>query len=346
MRKLMMIFLLALCLAVPAFATEYTAPSAPESVQSLMSAETESFGAGLWHVLKSAVSNLQPEITTAVGTCLGICAIVLLTSILNGMPGKSKNVVGFACVLAISTLLMSRTNALITLGSDTVQELSDYGKLLLPVMTGALAAQGGVTGATALYSGSMIFNAVLATLIGKLLLPLIYMFLTLGIACSAIGEELLKKIRDFVKWLMTWGLKTILYVFTGYMTLTGVVSGATDATALKAAKLTISGVVPVVGGILSDASEAVVLGAGVMKSATGVYGVTALLAVCVTPFLQIGIQYLVLKLTAALCGVFGVKQASDIVGDFSSAMGLLLGMTGAVCIMLMISVTCFMKGMG
>lgn len=342
----MMILSLVFVLAVPAFATEYTAPAAPDSVRPLMPAETETFGEGLWKVIRSAVAAVRPEISAAAGTCLAISGIVLLTSLLNGMPGKSKHVTGFACVLALSTVLMSQTNTLISLGSDTVRDLTEYGKLLLPVMTGALAAQGGTTGAAALYTGTMVFNTILTTLIGKLLVPMIYMFLILSIAGSAIGEDILKKIRDLIKWLMTWGLKIILYVFTGYMSITGVISGTADAAAVKAAKLTISGMVPVVGGILSDASEAVVLGAGVMKSAAGVYGVTALLVIFISPFLQIGIQYLVLKLTAALCSAFDVKQASDLVEDFSGAMGLLLGMTGTVCIMQLISVICFMKGMG
>ena len=138
----------------------------------------------------------------------------------------------------------------------------------------------------------------------------------------------------------------MLYIFTGYLSITGVITGTADAAAVKAAKLTISGAVPVVGGILSDASEAVIVGAGVMKNAVGVYGLLAVLALFITPFLQIGVQYLLLKLTAVLCGVFGVKEASALVEDFSSAMGLLLGMTGTISFLMLISTICFMKGMG
>lgn len=346
MKRLLMITALVLLLVIPVAATEYTAPTVPDSARPLMPAETETFGEGLWSVVKSAISLLRPDIAAAGGTCLALSAIVMLTSVLNGFPGKSKAVTGFACVLALSTVLMTQTNSMISLGSRIVQELSEYGKLLLPVMTGALAAQGGTTGAAALYAGTLVFNTVLTTLIGKLLIPMTYLFLILSIAQSATGEDVLKKIHDLMKWLMTWGLKIILYIFTGYMSITGVISGTADATALKAAKLTISGMVPVVGGILSDASEAVVLGAGMMKSAAGVYGVTAILAICIAPFLQIGVQYLMLKLTAALCSAFGVKQASELIGDFSGAMGLLLSMTGTVCIMLLVSLVCFMKGMG
>ena len=108
-------------------------------------------------------------------------------------------------------------------------------------------------------------------------------------------EEILKKLCGFVKWLSVWILKMILYVFTGYIGITGVVSGPTDAAALKAAKLTISGFVPIVGGILSDASEAVLVSAGVVKNAAGIYGILAIGAVCLGPFLKIGLHYLMLK---------------------------------------------------
>ena len=145
---------------------------------------------------------------------------------------------------------------------------------------------------------------------------------------------------------MTWFLKIILYIFTGYMGITGVVSGTVDAAAVKATKLTISGMVPVVGGILSDASEAVIVGAGVMKSAAGVYGLLAMIAIWISPFLQIGLQYLLLKATAAVCAAFGEKRVTELVQCFSSAMGLLLAMTAVVCVLLMISTVCFMKGAG
>jgi stage III sporulation protein AE len=139
-------------------------------------------------------------------------------------------------------------------------------------------------------------------------------------------------------------LKTLMIVYTTYMSLTGVIAGTTDAAALKAAKVTISTAVPVVGGILSDASEAVLVGMGLMKNAAGIYGILAALAVFAGPFLKVGIQYLGLKLSASLCGLFAAKPISNLIGDASSAMGLLLGMLAAACTMVLISTVCFLKG--
>ena len=122
--------------------------------------------------------------------------------------------------------------------------------------------------------------------------------------------------------------------------------GTTDAAALKAAKVTISSVVPVVGSILSDASEAVLVSAGVMKSAAGVYGILAIMALFLEPFLRIGMHYLMMKATAALCAVFGSGGGAGLIEDFSTAMGLLLAMTSATCLLLLISTVCFLKGVG
>lgn len=288
----------------------------------------------------------MPEMADACGVCVCITAVLLLISVLKGIASERGQMLDWVAAIAVGSVLLSRTNVLIRMGAETVSQMSEYGKLLLPVMTAALAAQGGLQSSAALYAGTAMFDAILGTAVAKLLVPLVYVFLALAIAGSATGQELLGKLRDFVKWLVGWLLKGSLYIFTGYMTVTGVVSGTADAATVKATKLTISGMVPVVGGILSDASEAIVVGAGVMKSAAGVYGLLVILALWLTPFLQIGLQYLLLKLTAALCATFEIKRASDLLQDFSAAMGLLLAMTGTVCLFLLISTICFMKGVG
>lgn len=346
MRRIVLMIMLALALALPVNASEITAPSVPDSGAEVMPENTDSFGEALLELVQNAIGTLRPDLKEAAATCMGVIGVVLLLSILQAVPGTSQMACELVGAVAIGVLLLRQTNSLVNLGTETVTELSTYGKLLLPVMTAALAAQGGITGSAALYTGTALFDSILCSLISTLLIPMIYLYLALSVANSAIEEDLLKQLRDFIKWLMVWTLKIILYVFTGYMGITGVVSGTTDAATLKAAKLTISGMVPVVGNILSDASEAVLVSAGVVKNSAGIYGMLAVLAVCIGPFLRIGVHYLLLKATSAVCGVFASKRITGLINDFSSAMGLLLAMTGSVCLLLLISLVCFLKGVG
>lgn len=344
MRKLIIGLFLIASLSIPVCAESISAPPAPDSAIALVPEQPETFSEGLSTVLKEGIAYLYPALRSAATSCLSIFAIVLLTAIVENFPGAPQKATDMVTTIGIALVLFNQSSALIRLGANTVREISEYGKLLLPVMTAAMAAQGGVSSSAALYTGTVVFDALLSGIISKVIVPMLYIFLCLCVANCATGEQILGKLVGFIKWAMTWCLKIVLYVFTGYMGITGVISGAADAAAIKATKLTISGMVPVVGGILSDASEAVLVSAGLVKSTVGVYGVLVIIALWIRPFIEIGTQYLLLKITGGICGIFVSKPPVKLIENFTSAMGMLLAMTGSVSILLMVSVVCLMKG--
>lgn len=345
MIKLFVPMLIVLCLCLPVSATEFSAPTVPESGHELMPENSSDFGNGIGELLRKGCALVRPDLAEAARLSVGLIASVILISLLRSFSGISKEAANLSGVVAISIQLLSSANSLIRLGCETVSELSSYGKLLMPVMAAALAAQGGMTSSAGLYMGTTMFDAFLSSLISRLLTPLVYVFLAFGIAAFALGDETLKKFQDMVKGIVAWSLKTILIAFTAYMGITGVVSGTTDTIALKATKVTLSTVVPVVGGILSDASEAVLVSVGAMKNAAGIYGILAAAAVFLDPFLKIGAHYLVLKVTGAICVILDPKGIGGLVDSFSSAMGLILAMTSTCCLLLLISTVCFLRGM-
>jgi len=344
MRKLIIVILLLFSVSLPVMGMEFTAPTAPGEAQEYMPKESSTFSEDLWYIIKTALNKLHPDFSEALRSCVSLTAVVILSSMLQTFSGAAKRIADLVCTITISLILIQPTNSLIQLGIQTVNELSEYGKLLIPVMTAAMAAGGGVTTSAALYTATIAFNTVLTAGITKLIIPMIYIYTVLCIATSAIGENVLKQTRDFIKWLMTWTLKISIYLFTGYLSITGVISGTADASAIKAAKLAINGFVPVVGNIISDASETILVSAGVMKSSVGIYGLLAILATWISPFLKIGTQYILLKITSCACSVFGTKDTVRLIEDFSGIMGFILAITGTVCLLLLISTVCFMKG--
>lgn len=346
MRKFLIILLAIIFLAVPVQAEDLTAPEAPEDVQHLMPHENATFGDGLWHIISTAFSLVHPNLAECLRVCFSIFAVVMLLSFLQNIQGSAASAVNFAGAVTIGSLMLEPANSLIQDAAQTVTDLAEYGKLLLPVMTAALAAEGGGGTAAALYSGTALFSAVLGSLIKKLLVPLVYIYLAIAVVRGAMQTDMLDKLSNRITGVAGKGLRVILYVFTGYLTVTGVVGGAADQMSVKAAKLTISGMVPVVGSIMADASETILVSAGLVKGAAGVYGLLSVIAIGIGPFLNVGIQYLTLKLTASVCGMFSGKEISGMIGDFGSAMGLLLAMTGTMCLLILISTVCFMKGIG
>lgn len=346
MIRLLFGILFALSLSIPASASEIQAPEVPKSAMDLMPENTDSFGNALMELLRKGILLIQPELDGALRTCSGILICALLYSILPILSEKLTEPMAMAWSVALGTVMLQRTGTMIGYAADALRQICDYGKLLCPVLTTALAAQGGLTTSAALYTGTIAFITLLSILVSRLLIPLVYIFLLFSVAGSAIGEGFFRNLADGVKHLLTWLLKTLLIVFTTYMSVTGVVSGTTDAAALKTAKVTLSSVVPVVGGILSDASESVLVSMGILKNTAGIYGILAVLALFMGPFVKVGVQYLLLKGSAALCSLFGDKRISSLVGDFSTAMGLLVAMVAAGCVLILISTVCYLKGIG
>ena len=62
-------------------------------------------------------------------------------------------------------------------------------------------------------------------------------------------------------------------------------SGSSDEAAVNAAKSTLSAAIPVVGGIASDASEAVLQSAKLLRATAGTFGILAVLAMVLVPFM-------------------------------------------------------------
>lgn len=347
MRRLILAWCFILLFSVPAKAMDFHAPEAPGEIAELIPETADSFAEGLWNVIQWAISNIDGSLHEAMGICLSCLAVVILCAVLSELTSSlPRNTISMVGAVAVSGFLFSPSSTLIDLGIETARTLSEYGKLLLPVLTAALAAQGGVSSGAAIYTATAMFNSALTALISELLVPMLYLLLALGISGAVLRTTVLAKLRDLIRWASGWVLKIVLYLFTGYITVTGVISGTADAAAVRAAKLTISSAVPVVGGILADASEAVLISAGTLGNAAGIYGLLTVLALFSGPFVRIGVQYLILKATHALCESIECGPASAVIGDFSGAMGILLAMVSTQTALLLISALCFMKGVG
>ena len=280
MKKLCILFLLFGTLCIQPRAIDLQTPSVPSSGSQWMPDQQENLLEGIWQVLQKALYSFSPALKEAGKSCAGVFCIAMLLCIFQLLTTKdATSAIQMLAMVTISLMLLTTSSSLILQAGETATEMSEYAKLLLPVMTAGMSAQGCVTSSAALYAGSSVFIALLSSLISKYLAPMVNVYLAVAATSAVIQNDLLYGICKTLKSVVTWLLKLLLYVFTGYMGITGVVSGTTDAAALKAAKLTISGFVPVVGGILADASEAVLIGAGVVKHTAGIYGILAIIAV-------------------------------------------------------------------
>lgn len=272
-------------------------------------------------------------------------ALLLLTALLCGLAkgfaaeekGGAKYV-ELLGVLAVSSIAAGDLSALIGAGSRTIDELHTLSKALLPTVAAAMAAGGFVGTASVFQVTTLMATNFLISLIEELLLPLSYCCVGVSAAAAIVSESRLGALSAGLRKLIGGALGACMTLFTLFLTLSGVLSGSADKMAVQLAKSTVSTAVPVVGSILSEASEAVLAGAGAARSVCGILGVFAVAFVCLSPLVRLCVQYVLYKAAAVLASCVGVKALDQCIEDIGSVFGLVLGMTGSCALLLLVSI--------
>lgn len=276
----------------------------------------------------------------AMGVLLLILVLCKLVECLWEMP--SMPVSTLAGALAVSLTCFGDVRTYLGLGTQTMEEMNVFSAALLPVMASAAAASGSANQAGAVYGLTVGASHLFQQLCSTLLLPMLYAYLAIALGDTVLGQPRFKRLRELLAGAMKSTLKLILTGFVGLLGATGALSGAADSAALKTAKAAISGMVPVVGGILANASEALLTGAGLVKATAGTFGMVAIFAIFLLPFLRIGVYYAAMKWTSVL-GAMIDSRLCELLESISSAMGFLLAMTGSGAILNVISCCCYLK---
>ena len=271
-------------------------------------------------------------------------AIAILCSIANAIyDGKHQNYVVLAAVLAVSAVAVSDVGSFIGLGISALDDLDTFSKILLATLTTAAAAGGAITSAAAKYAATVLFLNIIITAARNVIVPLIYAYIAASIGSAALGGEGLNGAANLIKWVTGAVITVIMLAFVTYLTLTGIISGTTDAMVAKVAKTAISTVLPVVGGIIADATDTVLAGASILRNVIGIFGMLAVAAICVIPFIKLGIHYLLYKVSSGLAAAISDSRISKLLSSLGTAFGMMMGVVGASALMVFLSVISVIK---
>lgn len=288
---------------------------------------------------KQAASDV---IRSSVRSCVLLLAIALLCGLAEGMRlgagGEGFPVVPVVAALSVTAVAVSDMSSLVGMGKRAIEQMGMFSDVLLPTVSMSTAFSGAPTAAASRQLATVLFSDCLISVINSALLPLTFAYIAAGTAYAAVGNEGLKRIGSCLKWIVTTTLAIILLAFTGYISISGVITGGADAAVIKATKFTISNMVPVVGSIISDSAETLLAGASILRNAIGVFGMLVVLAICIVPFLHLGAHYITYKITAALTAtVSSDSRVTGLIDTIGSAFGLVMGMTGACAMVLAIA---------
>jgi stage III sporulation protein AE len=99
---------------------------------------------------------------------------------------------------------------------------------------------------------------------------------------------------------ITWGVGMLIAAFVGMMVLQGRLAATRDGTSSQVLRQALRGMIPLIGGSVSDSSGALAETAVAVRGAVGATGLLIVLGTAADPALKLGAHMLSLKLASAL----------------------------------------------
>lgn len=297
-------------------------------------------GGALARLWKRLVRDAAEQLKDSLRYASGLVAVAALCSVAGALAaGKAvPEYINIAGCCAAAMMIAGSMDSVIVEASSALDRLSDYSKAAMPAIFSAAAACGAILSASAKYAAVCLAIDVMMSAAQRFIIPMIYAYLAVSFSAALFDNPLLKAAARMTKWCATTAMTAITIAFSGYITLTGLIAGSTDATAVKATRTVISSTLPVVGGIISDASAVVLSAASIIKNSAGTFSLIAVCALCVGPFAVLSVKMLVFRAAAAAADMLPGGRLAGLINDAGTALGMLLGLVGCCGIMLFISI--------
>ncbi|MEW6182951.1 MAG: stage III sporulation protein AE [Bacillota bacterium] len=240
----------------------------------------------------------------------------------------------YVCFLALAALAATTLGIAIDIGRDAVDGMVSFIQALLPVLLTLLAATGGVTTAAILHPTILGTLGVIGTLVKNVVLPLITFGVLLGFI-DRLSDDL--QVSRLAVLLRNTGLAVLGVVstaFIGVLTVQGVAGTVASGVALRTARYATGAFIPVVGGMLADAFEAVVGTSLLLKSAVGLAGIVIIFFAIALPAIKLLALSTIFKVSAALVQPLEGRMAATLDG-----MG--AGLLGVFAVVATVGLLCF-----
>ncbi len=260
---------------------------------------------------------------------VSVIGVIVLSSLIHSMQGEENDVsAAFTTVgaLACGGIICTSFGTVVSGAKTAVEGLGAFLSVYVPVFAGIMAANG-QTSTAAAYNGIItVAVEMLCQLFTLIILPLASSVMGVSVAGSFDPDLRINSIAEAVKKLVNWCLALVMTVFTGILSVQSFVGAAADSAAMRAAKFTVSGAVPIVGGAVSDALMTVKSSVGVIKASAGSFGIIASAAVMLPSIISLFLFRLVFVVSAALSDTFGTSRITTLLKSGESVMSIVIAM--------------------
>lgn len=274
----------------------------------------------LGSVFEMLADMLRANISSPLKGCMTACAAVMLVSVCSGFfpdDEKTKGIMNLVCGCFVMLSVFVSAAESVKAGASAMKLCSGFEKALIPVLAGILTASGNPTSALSYQGAAFAAAQTVEAFSENFALPLVYVSGALGATGAFLPTLRLSAVSEMIRKTSTTVFGCVATLFTGFLALKNVISGSADSLAAKGIRLAANTFIPVVGGALSEAYSALSGSLSLLKSAVGIYGILAVLAVCLPSVINLALWVLAMRAACMISDLLGNSQCSEILKNIS-----------------------------
>jgi len=264
---------------------------------------------------------------------LAVCACALVLIVLSSL---TKHMSGTSNSLTTSFDTISSTAAVLTVCipvavfidgiADTIGYVCRFGSVLIPVLSGLAAASGKTASAAACSAVTLAALETIMIILPTVIVPVLRVLLGISMVSSLCGYFDLGRLASTVEKILRWMLGLAGVFLSGVLAVSTIAASASDGAATKATRFVLSGAVPVVGGVISEAIGTIANCVDIIRSSVGAFGIVAGLFIVFPSIILAALWLGGLNLSAWAADGLGTGQTGTVMKAMSSVVSLSLGL--------------------
>lgn len=237
--------------------------------------------------------------------------------------GQMTNITFYMVYLMAFVLLMKSFRGLLGQAESVIGTTAAFMKVLTPAYFLAITASNGGLTASAYYQIVLITLTLIQSVLLKLAIPGIQMYVILGIVNDLSKEDFLSKLAELVKTLVLWMNRSVTGIVVGLQVIQRMIAPAMDLVKRGLVGKTASAI-PGIGNIIDSVTEMTIGCAVLVRNCLGVAALLVLVIFGLGPMIQIGITALLYRLLSAVMQPVSDKRLIQAVTVMAEGCGMIL----------------------
>ena len=301
---------------------------------------TNNFGGQVQRILNGDFASDYPNLFVAMlalfgGVILDVLPIITLIigiTILSGFvqtirhesgEGGVKDIIHFVTYAAVVVIVMTMVTSIVASVGSALTSMQTQMNIIFPILLTLMVAVGGNVSAGVYQPAVAILSNGVMQIFTLVIMPIFIITLVFAVVGHLSPGTRLDKFVSFFTSLYKWLVGIIFTMFLGFLTIQGITAATHDGLSIRAARMTISSSVPILGGYISQGFDLVMASSVLIKNAIGLAGLYLLIGVVFAPVAKIIVFSLGLKLAAAITQPIADDRISNFLTTINKSFSML-----------------------